>query len=281
MTDVTVASTGIIVFREALEAGLILGIILTVLARLRAMRYAPHIWIGTALAVLASGAVAWGLSLSTAGVQEQWQTIIEGVISVAACGVLTWMVFWMDRQSKRIRPELEHQVEAAVGRQELTALVMLPFVAVFREGAETALFLKAVAIQGSGSISLMGGLIGGVAAVAVTLAMFLGGRRLPLKTMFRWTGGLLLTMAAGLLAYGVHELGELGWLPPIVEHVWDVNHLLNEKHGLGAFLKALFGYNGNPSLLEVCAYVTYWVVVIAALRRAARLPSTGSASAAG
>ncbi|MBI4340968.1 MAG: FTR1 family protein [Candidatus Omnitrophica bacterium] len=274
MMDATIASTFVVVFREALEAGLIVGIIVTMLSRLQAMRYAPPVWGGTLAAVVASVLVGWMLSVSTAATQEHWKGVIEGVISLVACGVLTWMVFWMDRQAKRLRPELETQVESAVTREEVPALVALPFLAVFREGAETALFLKAVAIQGSGSVSALGGLLGAGAAVAVTMAIFIGGRRVPLKALFRWTGGLLLLMAAGMLAYGIHELEELGWLPPIIEHVWNINHLLNEKQGLGAFLKALFGYNGNPSLLEVSAYVAYLLGVSWFLKRTIQVSPT-------
>src|SRR3989338_6099897 len=113
----TMMATFVVVFREMLEAGLIVGIILTVLHRLRAMRYAPVVWWSVALAVAASAVVGWVLSLAAQNVQGRWETIIEGVISLAACGVLTYMMFWMDRQAQRIRPDVEHRVEEAVGRQ--------------------------------------------------------------------------------------------------------------------------------------------------------------------
>jgi high-affinity iron transporter len=270
MVDGGLMATLVIVFRETLEAGLIVGIILTVLSRLHAMRYAGAVWMSTSLAVAASIAAGGVLGLATQAVQGRWETMIEGVISLAACGVLTYMVFWMDRQAKRIRPEVETRVETAVSRQEQYAIMLLPFLAVFREGAETVLFLKAVSIQSSGSVSLLGGLLGGAAAVLVTALIFIGGRRVPLKALFRSTGALLLIMAAGLLAYGIHELEELGWIPGIISPIWNINHVLNEKEGLGSFLKALFGYNGNPSLTEVLAYMTYVVAVLWALRHTSR-----------
>lgn len=270
--DAAIFATFIIVFRETLEAGLIVGIILTVLDRLGALRHARHVWSGVAAAVAASAA-AWGLLASaTQSAQGQWETIIEGVISLAACGVLTYMVFWMDRQAKQIRPHIEHEVEAAVGQRTLMAMFMLSFVAVFREGAETALFLQAVAIQNSGFVSLGGGVLGGGLALCVTALIFVGGRKMPLRPLFRYTGFVLLLMAAGLLAYGIHELHELGWIPPVVDPVWNTNHLLNEKEGVGSFLKALFGYNGNPSLVEVTAYGVYLVTVMTLLRRSPTKP---------
>ena len=202
--------------------------------------------------------------------QGQWEKVIEGVISLVACGVLTYMVFWMDRQAKLIRPQIETRLETAVTSRELTAIVALPFLAVFREGAETVLYLKAVAIQSSGAISWAGGLLGGALALVATLAIFLGGRRVPLKALFRSTSVLLLLIGAGLLAYGIHELQELGWIPIVVYPVWDINFLLNEKEGIGCFLKALFGYNGNPSLIEVVAYAAYLAGVVMVLRLVSR-----------
>lgn len=272
-TDAAIFATFIIVFRETLEAGLIVGIILTVLDRLGALRHARHVWSGVVAAVAASAA-AWGLLAgATQSAQGQWEQIIEGLISLAACGVLTYMVFWMDRQAKQIRPHIEHEVEVAVGQRTLMAMFMLSFVAVFREGAETALFLQAVAIQNSGFVSLGGGVLGGGLALCVTALIFVGGRKMPLRPLFRGTGFVLLLMAAGLLAYGIHELHELGWIPPIIDPVWNTNHLLNEKEGIGSFLKALFGYNGNPSLVEVMAYGVYLVTVMTLLRRSPAKPA--------
>ncbi|PIQ83588.1 MAG: high-affinity iron transporter [Candidatus Omnitrophica bacterium CG11_big_fil_rev_8_21_14_0_20_63_9] len=270
MESSTIGSTFLIMFRETLEAGLIVGIILTMLARLRAMRYARVVWLSIAAAVAASALVGWGLSAVAEATQDRWKELIEGVISLVACGVLTYMVFWMDRQSKLIRPQIEQDVEHAVARQALPAMVALPFLAVFREGAESALFLNAVAMQSGTSVSAAGGLLGSGLAVAITAAIFIGGRRIPLRALFRSTGWLLLIIAAGLLAYGIHELQELGWLPTLIDHVWDINHILNEKVGVGAFLKSLFGYNGNPSLLEVIAYVSYLAIVGWALRSSAK-----------
>lgn len=267
MADGALMATLVIVFRETLEAGLIVGIVLTVLARLKAWRYSGYVWASTVAAVAASFLVGWILSVSTESVQGRWETIIEGVISLVACGVLTYMVFWMDKQGKRIKPEIEHKMEDAVSRRELVAIVMLPFLSVFREGVETVLFLKGVAYQSGAAASWWGGLLGAGLAVGVTVAIFVGGRKIQLKALFRSTGVLLLLIAAGLLAYGIHELQELGWIPVILYPVWDINPILNEKEGIGAFLKALFGYNGNPSLIEVIAYFSYILGISWILRR--------------
>lgn len=141
-------------------------------------------------------------------------------------------------------------------------MVSLPFVAVFREGAETVLFLKAVAIQSGGSVSFWGAVWGFALAVGIVSLIFVGGKKVPLKPLFRFTGALILLMAAGLLGYGIHELEEASLVPQFIYPVWNINPILNEKTGLGAFLKALFGYNGNPSLTEVVSYWGYLAVTI-------------------
>lgn len=259
MSGETVFSTFIVVFREALEAGLILGIILTVLSRLDARQYVPHVWASTALALAASlGAGAW-LSALAVSSQERMQSVLEGSISLAAAAVLTYMFFWMRRQGRHIRADIERRVRTALDERDHWALVALPFLAVFREGAETVLFLKAVSLQSGGSVSWAGGLTGLAAAGAVTWLIFAGGKRVSIKALFDVTGVLILVIAAGLLAYGVHELEEAGIVPPIVYPLYDINHVLNEKEGLGMFLKAMFGYNGNPSLMET---VIYWAYVL-------------------
>lgn len=262
MVDGSVFATFIVVFREALEASLIVGIILTVLARLKASRYFSHIWASTALAVLASMVIGLWISGLADRAQDRMKEILEGGISLVASGVLTYMFFWMEKQARHIKPEIEQKVEGALSRNDYLAMVSLPFVAVFREGAETVLFLKAVAIQSGGSVSFWGAVWGFALAVGIVSLIFVGGKKVPLKPLFRFTGALILLMAAGLLGYGIHELEEASLVPQFIYPVWNINPILNEKTGLGAFLKALFGYNGNPSLTEVVSYWGYLAVTI-------------------
>jgi len=271
MNEASVFSTFLIVFREALEASLVVGIILTVLARLRETRYFPHVLTSSGVAVLVSIFIGVALMMLTKHARHEVQEAMEGFISIIACGVLTYMVFWMDTQSKRIKPEIESKMEQALDRKEIAVIMALPFLAVLREGAETVLFLMATASDSSLLLSFVGGFSGLALAVMITVAIFLGGRRIPLKPLFRASGFLLLLMAAGLLTTGIHEFQELGWLIEIKKNVWNFNPILNEKTGLGSFLKALFGYNGNPSLLEVIAYGLYFLGVFTLLIR--RKPS--------
>ena len=261
MNEGTVASVFLIVFREALEASLIVGIIFTVLSKLKQRRYFPHVIWSSVFAIGVSVVAGLGLTLLTSQVRGTTAELIEGAISLIACGVLTYMIFWMNHQAKRIKSEIEVDIERAVTRGELFAIVSLPFLAVLREGAETVLYLYAVAHKGAGFASFVGGAIGLLLAVLIVAMVFIGGTRVPVKALFRWSGFFILLVAAGLLTAGIHEFQELNLLPELYAPLWNLNPILNEKSGIGAFLKSLFGYNGNPSLFETAAYAIYLSIV--------------------
>jgi high-affinity iron transporter len=257
MMETTLGATFLIVFRETLEAGIIVGIIFTILNRLSAQRYYKHVVISVLLAVAASFGAAVALSAATESVQGDYEKIIEGVISLIACGVLTYMVIWMKQQARKMKSDIETKLTSAVSGNDLAVMIALPFVSVFREGAETVLFLKAVSMQAGEAVSWIGGITGMGLAAILTGMIFISGKKISLKPFFAGTGILLVFVAAGLLAYGIHELEEVGWINGIIYPIWNINHILNEKEGVGSFLKALFGYNGNPSLLEFTLYVVY------------------------
>jgi high-affinity iron transporter len=263
----------LITLREGLEAALIVGIVLSVLRKLgRADRDKP-VWIGVLAAVAVS--VIAGVILNALGIafEGRGEQIFEGVAMLLAAGVLTWMIFWMQRQGRQIQLELEADVRQAVARGSAWALFSLAFVAVVREGIETSLFLTAAAFSATPLQTLMGGALGLIVAIALGWLLFAAGKQLNLRAFFRMTGFLLLLFAAGLVAHGVHELQEAALLPTLVEHVWDINPILDENSALGTFLKALLGYNGNPSLLEVISYAVYLAVIGSANWRGWRVPT--------
>jgi high-affinity iron transporter len=253
--------------REGLEAALIIGIVLGALQKINRTQLIKSVWLGTGSAFLLSLFAALGLNAVGASIEGAAEAIFEGFAMLVAAGVLTWMIFWMQRQSRNIKSELEVEVQVAAARRGGRALFTLAFVAVLREGIELALFLTATAAVSGSQQVLIGGLLGLVAAVALGWALFATTIQLNLQRFFLVSGILLILFAAGLLAHGVHEFNELGWIPPIIEHVWDLNPILAEDSVIGMLLKALFGYNGNPSLTEVIAYVMYFVVIGLGLRR--------------
>lgn len=258
----------LITLREGLEAALIVGIVLAYLARTDNRHGFKHVWLGTVLAVVVSlmaGAIIYLTARELSGRAEE---VFEGSAMFLATVVLTWMVFWMRRQAVNIKAHLYAQVQSAVGSGSSLGLVVLAFVAVAREGVETALFVfAATQVAESALLATAGAALGIVAAVAIGYTLYKGTYRLNLRVFFDVTGILLIVFAAGLLAHGIHEFHEAGLLPEVVEHVWDINGVLPEQSAFGRFLTAMFGYNGNPSLLEVVAYLTFLVVVLAAYFR--------------
>ncbi len=262
----------LLAFREGLEAALILGLILGILKRAGQTDRARTVWLGAGLAGLVS--LAAGIGFNTVGIAFEGaaEEIFEGFAMLLAAGVLTWMIFWMGRQGRAIQTELEEDVRQASRSKNSWTLFSLAFIAVLREGIELALFLTAAAFTSTAGATLTGGLIGLAAAALAGWLLFATTTRLEIRPFFRVTSFLLILFAAGLVAHGVHEFNEVGWIPPIIEHLWDTNPILDEKSGVGEILKALLGYNGNPSLSEVAAYLSYWGIVLLALWRGKESP---------
>ncbi len=246
--------------REGLEAALIVGIVIGLLNRLDSQHLKASVWQGVAAAVAAS--ILAGVALNLLGMEFEGQAeeIFEGLATLFAAGVLTWMILWIQKQGKNLKIRIETKTAQALvsGRN---ALFTLTFIAVFREGLELALFLLATSFVTEGFLTLIGAFVGLAAAVILGWVLFSSTMRLSLRGFFKVTNILLILFAAGLVAYGVHELNEAGWIPSVVEHVWDINHILNEKSQVGLMLKTLFGYNGNPSLTEVIAYLVYIAIL--------------------
>lgn len=250
--------------REGLEAALVIGIVLGVLAKLNRTDLNQTVWRGAfAAAALSLGAAA-GLNLLGMEFEGQGEQIFEGLVMFLAAGVLTWMIFWMQRTAGNLKREIEAKTRSAVRGQGGAALFALAFLAVFREGIELALFLLAVRQTSNPLQVLAGAALGLAGAAALGWMLFRSTRRLNLRSFFRVTNVLLIVFAAGLVAYGVHEFNEAGIIPAIVDPLWDINPILSDKSQVGLVLKALLGYNGNPSLTEVLAYLGY-VGVVAAL----------------
>ncbi|OGO44490.1 MAG: hypothetical protein A2W37_12610, partial [Chloroflexi bacterium RBG_16_63_12] len=240
------AAATLITFREGLEAALIVGIVIGYLVKIGQGRRVRTAWAGVGTAVALSALLAFGISAVGAELQGRAEQIFEGVTMFLAVGVLTWMIFWMRFQARFLKVSLEKEVQTAATSGQTLALFGVAFVAVFREGVETALFLSASAFAADGAGTLIGALLGLAIAVALGWLIYASTVRLNVRLFFNVTSVLLLFFAAGLLAHGVHEFQEASLLPMTIEQVWNLNHILDEKSTLGEILKALFGYNGNP-----------------------------------
>lgn len=263
--------------REGLEAALIIGIVLGALRKMHQERLVPTVWLGTAAAAAISIIAALLLTAVGASFEGAAEEIFEGVAMFAAAGVLTWMIFWMHRQSRTIKADLEAGVRRSVMKSGGRALFLLAFTAVLREGIELALFLTAATLATDGQQVLLGALIGLAASAALGWGLFSSIIKLDLRRFFFVTSVLLLLFAAGLVGHGVHEFNEVGWIPGIVEPVWDLNPVLPEDSFIGQILAALFGYNANPSLTEVGAYLVYLGTIIVLNLRLNRRTVTAAA----
>lgn len=247
--------------REGLEAALIIGIVLGALRKMNRADLKPAVWIGVGSASIISLIVALILSWLGASLDGVAEKIFEGVTMFLAAAVLTWVIFWMQRQSRSLKVELEAGVRRAAGAAGKIALFWLAFFAVVREGVELALFLSASTMIFSARDNLLGAVVGLAVAIGLGWALYTSTIRMSLRAFFLVTSVMLILFAGGLVAHGVHEFNEIGWIPAIIEPVWDTNSILDENSTLGAILKALFGYNGNPSLTELLAYFGYFIAI--------------------
>ena len=256
--------------REGIEAALIVGIVLGALRQMRRTDLSSAVWLGVISASILSllaGVLLTVLGLSFEGKAEE---IFEGITMLLAAGVLTWMIFWMRRQARNIKGELESGVYKAAFAGGKRGLFALAFLSVLREGIELALFLAASVFASDVQQTLIGAFLGLGTAILLGWSLFATTLRLDLRRFFQVTGFLLILFAAGLVAHGVHEFNEAGVIPAVIKHVWDVNPILDENAVLGSMLKALFGYNGNPSFTEVLAYFTYLVAIFLGLQLSER-----------
>ena len=265
--------------REGLEAALVIGIVLGAVRKFNRAQLSSIVWAGSLVAGAASVATALVLNFLGASLEGSSEMIFEGATFFLAAAVLTWMIFWMSRQSRTIKGELEAGVRRATSQSGKGGLFFLAFISVLREGVELALFLTASALATNLHQTIMGALLGLAGATLLGWALFSTTLRLDLQRFFQITGALLILFAAGLVASSVHEFIELGWVPSIVAHVWNLNSILSENSTVGQILKTLFGYNAQPSLTEALAYIAYFAAIGFGLRRAAASLSAMKAQA--
>jgi high-affinity iron transporter len=261
MTEVLMLAGFILSLREGLEAALIIGVLMGALTKIHQERLLPAVWLGTAVAAGLSLVASLLLHALGSELEGSPEIIFEGSTMLFASALLTWMIFWMGRQARSLKNNLESDVRRALVQGGAKALFLLAFFSVVREGLELALYLTATTLAGDQRQVLAGSLIGLFAAILLGASLFASLVRLDLRRFFTLTGILLVLFAAGMVAHGMQEFIEIGWIPPLVPHIWNTNFLLNEKSVVGQMLNTLFGYNGSPSLVEMIAYLAYFAVV--------------------
>jgi high-affinity iron transporter len=250
----------LIMVREGFEAALIVALVFAYLRRIGRLDMAKATWIGIAAAVGLSTLVGVVIHVTMGGLEGAGRMRAFAAISLVAAGVLTWMVFWMRRQSRAIKGELEHKVDRALHAPNATAAITLvAFFAVLREGIEAALFLVAAATDTDGARVVLGAAIGIAIAVALGALVYLGGRRLPMRAFFQVTGLIVIVFAAGLLARTVLFLqssGDLGTWNNAVYNLTGTKWLTQQTE-FGKFLAAMFGWDPRPSIEQVVVWAAY------------------------
>jgi len=245
--------------REGVEMALVVGIVLAYLGQVGARGARKWVWAGAvaaaAVSLLALG-ILNGLNAEFEGTTEQ---IFEGTTMLLATIFLTWMVFWMLRNARYLKAELQRGVQGVLERGGAAwGLFFLVFFAVVREGVELALLLFAAPGEGK----LIGAMVGLALAVAIGLLIYAFGRRVDLRTFFSVTTVILILFAGGLFAHAAHEFAEAGPLAAVEgPKLWSTKGVLPDDSGLGSILRAFLGYQDEPTVLEVVAYIGYFVVV--------------------
>jgi high-affinity iron transporter len=248
--------------REGLEAALVVGILVAYLRKIGRDDVLPRIWLGVGLAVVLSLAIGAALTFGTYGLSFQAQELIGGILSIVATGFVTWMVFWMLRAARGLSRELRSDVDSHLAGAGW-GLVLVAFLAVGREGIETALFIWA-AVQASGStaLPLAGAALGIVVAVVLGYLIYRGVLSINLSKFFTYTGVILIVVAAGVLAYGVHDLQEAGVLPGINTLAFDVTAAVPPDSWYGTLLKGTLNFSPATTWLEAIVWVAYVVPVM-------------------
>jgi high-affinity iron transporter len=272
--------------REGLEAALVVSILVAYLVKSDRRHLLPRIWIGVALAVAVSLAFGAALTFGPRGLTFRAQEGIGGSLSILAVGFVTWMIFWMARAARSLGSELRGRIDDAAegGRWSLAVVAVL---AVGREGLETALFLWAATKAGTretvGSVTptwepLLGAALGILTAVALGYLIYRGAITINLTKFFTWTGAFLIVVAAGVLAYGFHDLQEARFLPGLNDLAFDVSDTIDVNSWYGTLLKGVFNFSPATTKLEATAWLCYAIPVLALFllsvrRRTAKAPA--------
>jgi len=268
--------------REGLEAGLVVSILVAYLVKTDRRHLLPRIWAGVGVAVAISLAFGALLTYGPQTLTFEAQELIGGSLSIVAVGFVTYMIFWMAQAARSLSGELRGRIdEAAEGGR--WSLVLVAVLAVGREGLETALFLWSATRAGTrdaGGVApptwepLLGAALGIATAVVLAALIYRGAVSIDLSRFFAWTGGFLIVVAAGVLAYGVHDLQEARFLPGLNSLAFDVSDTVDVNSWYGALLKGVFNFSPATTWLEAAAWVLYAVPVMTLFLLGVRRRST-------
>ncbi|MFG1665082.1 iron uptake transporter permease EfeU [Streptomyces sp. Y7] len=264
--------------REGLEASLVVCILVAYLVKTDNRSKLPPIWLGVGIAVALSLGVGAALQFGSTQLTFEAQEILGGSLSILAVALVTWMIFWMRRTARHLKAELHGKLDQALAIGT-GALVATAFLAVGREGLETALFVwSAVQATDDGARPLTGAVLGLLTAVALGWLFYRGVLRINLAKFFTWTGALLVVVAAGVLAYGIHDLQEADILPGLDNRLFDISATIPPDSWYGTLLKGIFNFQPNPSVLQALFWALYLTPVLLLFLRPARVEPAATAA---
>ncbi|MGW3328369.1 iron uptake transporter permease EfeU [Streptomyces virginiae] len=249
--------------REGLEASLVVCILVAYLVKTERRDALRPVWLGIAIACGISLAFGAMLEFGTQELTFEAQELLGGTLSIISVGLVTWMVFWMKRTARHLKADLHGKLDTALA-MGTGALVATAFLAVGREGLETALFVWAsVRASGEGSSApLIGVLLGIATAIALGYLFYRGTLKINLAKFFRWTGAMLVIVAAGVLAYGVHDLQEARFLGGLGDKAFDISETIPPDSWYGTLLKGVFNFQPDPTVLQLTVWLLYLVPVL-------------------
>lgn len=248
----------LITLREGFEAALIVAIVLAAVRKSPDPGQARWVWAGTAAAIALSIVFGIIIHLTIDDLRGEARLRTFAVICIGAAGLLTWMILWMRSHSRHLKAELEGKTLSAMNQSSL-ALASVAFLAVSREGLETALFLISGTTSNSPQDVVIGGLIGLALAVVLGVAVYHGSRVFPVRRFFQITGVLIIILAAGLLSRGIMFLqisGDLGTFNNAFYNLTQYEWLTVSTQS-GRFLGGIFGWDPRPSIEQVVVYLGF------------------------
>lgn len=260
--------SGLIGLREGLEAGIIVMILIAFLVKSDRRDALKWVWLGVGAAVLMTVAVFLTIQYGTYTVTGLAAEAIAGVASLLAVAIVTSMVLWMRKTAASMSGELRAGMSKAL-ETGAAAVFALAFLAVGREGVETALFMVGFA-EAETSWPLLGLLIGVLAAAAIAWGMYAGAVRINLAKFFSYTGVFLIFVAAGVLSYGIGAMQTVGWLPGLGAKAFDISAGFNWSAWYGEIIQGVFNVTPTPTVLQLTGWLTYLVIVLALFLRPTR-----------
>ncbi|MEU1459109.1 iron uptake transporter permease EfeU [Streptomyces sp. NPDC005706] len=278
-------SNYLIGLREGLEASLVVCILIAYLVKTGRRDALKPIWMGIGIAVAIAMGFGCALEFGSQEMTFQAQEALGGTLSVVAVVLVTWMVFWMRRTARHLKSELHGKLDAALA-MGTGALVATAFLAVGREGLETALFVWASVHAASDGTPrpLIGVALGLATAVLLGWLFYRGALKINLAKFFTWTGGMLVVVAAGVLAYGFHDLQEASWIPGINHLAFDISGTIPPDSWYGTLLKGVLNFQPDPTVVQLTVWALYLVptltVFLLTPEFRARLRGSGRGTAA-